>query len=232
VITLVHPYYDHKDTFEYHFNKLWSLWPSSLKKKVEIIIVDDHSLNHPCIVPEDTRGLDLKVLRIDTPILWNTAGAGNLGFREAKYDWVLHADFDLGLPPRSSDPLRDLDLTDPKVVYWPKLWYRTRRYNKYHEPHCNGFLMNKDTFWEAGGFDEDFSGRWGWADSYFHMRSCTDMGLTNVITTDFVLEEMVRCKDKTVQGVSRTPNNSELYLQKSEEATQVTDHIRFEWHRV
>jgi hypothetical protein len=242
MISIIHPYYNHKDTFAYQFNQ-WSQFPQRAKDNLEIIVVDDGSPDFPCEVPADLQGVDLKVLRIEDDIAWNTAGSANLGISEAKYDWILHADFDVGIPPWCAERLLDLDLSDPKTVYWPMTWHKTSKgYEKYGKPHPNSFLMNKATFWEAGGYDEDFSGHWGCQDSLFHFHSCLPLELKRVELKDIVLERMIRCKDAQVirdydsdrdRGVRSYKGNWELFGAKKEgRIPQSTDHLRFSWHRV
>jgi len=236
MITIVHPYYNHSETFVYQLNQ-WKRFSKYAKEKIEIIVVDDGSPKFPCTVRGPVDGVDIKVLRIEEDIRWNTAGAANLGIKEAKYDWILHCDFDHGVNARSADKLLQLDLSDPKVVYWPMTWHETSKgFQKFGKPHCNGFLMNKGTFWEAGGFDEDFSGCWGGQDIMFHLVSCPPLGLTRTVLEDIVLERMVRCSDAKVQGVYRDREDSvnwkKFYDKRDGIVPQSTDFLRFEWHQV
>ncbi len=235
MISIVHPYYNHKDTFDYQMWQ-WRRFSNKAKSKIEIIVVDDGSPDFPCR-PKESYGVDLKVLRIEENIRWNTAGAANLGIKESKYDWILHADFDVGLPPQCADPLLKLDLSDPLTVYWPMTWHETSRgFQKYGEPHCNSFLMNKETFWKAGGYDEDFSGCWGGQDIMFHLISCKPLGLKRVVLKNVVLERMVRCKDAKVQGVYRDREDSvnwdKFHDKRKGVVPQSTDYLRFKWHQV
>ncbi len=235
MITLVHPYYNHKETFSYQLNQ-WSRFSSNTKANIEVIVVDDGSPDFPC-EPNGDFGVDLKVLRVEENILWNTAGAANLGISEAKYDWFLHCDFDVGLNAQNAGKLLDLDFCDPKVVYWPMTWHESSRgFQKFGKPHCNGFLMNKKMFWQAGGFDEDFSGCWGGQDIMFHLVSCPPLGLTRRVLEDIVLERMVRCSDAKVQGVYRDREDSvnwkKFYDKRDGKVPQSTDHLRFKWHQV
>jgi hypothetical protein len=117
------------------------------------------------------------------------------------------------------------------------MWHETSKgYQKYGNPHCNSFLMCKETFWKAGGYDEDFSGCWGNQDSMFHKVSCAPLGLTRVVLKDIVVERMVRCKDSKVQGVWRDRGDSvnwqKYYDKRDGKVAQSTDYLRFKWHQV
>ena len=236
MISIVHPYYNHKETFAYQFNQ-WSMFSRKVKANIEIVVVDDGSPVYPCLPPADLKGIDLKIMRVEEDIRWNTAGAANLGVTVSKYDWILHADFDVGLPPWCADALLALDLSNPKVVYWPMTWHETSRgYQKYGAPHCNSYLMNKNTYWEAGGYDEDFSGCWGCQDSLFHKYSCKPLNLIRKELQHVVLERMIRCKDAKVQGVWRDRGDSinwqKLYDKMEGKTPQSKDYLRFKWHQV
>ena len=234
MITLVHPYYNHKETFAYQLRQ-WEQFSDNAKKNIEIIVVDDGSPEFPCNPPKTL--VDLKVFRIKEDIIWNTAGSANLGAKEAKYDWIMHVDFDLGLNAKNADKLLKLDFNNPKVVYWPMTWHETSRgFQKYGQPHCNGFLMNKKTFWEAGGFDEDFSGCWGGQDIMFHLVSCPPLGLEKKILENIVLERMVRCSDAKVKNVYRDREDSvnwkKFYDKRDGLIPQSTNILRFKWEQV
>lgn len=239
MITLVQPYYNHKNTFRAQL-EAWSQWSEEAKSKFEIIITDDCSKEFPLEVPPDTHGLDLKLLRVEDDILWNDTGADNLGFQEAKYDWVLHCDLDLCVTPECADALLEVDLSAPYTAYWPKR-NDTRypkshhRYPRHNRPARNAFLMNVGTFWEAGGYDEDFCGFYGYSDTYFHEVCCTKLGLTKVILEDIELETL-HADDSTVQGLSHIKKESRNRQLISDKTTgkleQATDHIRFKWRQL
>jgi hypothetical protein len=234
VISIVHPYYNHRGTFAAQF-KRWSTFSNHAKKNFEVIVVDDGSPDFPCKLPSNLNGVDLKVLRIEENILWNTAGAANLGISEAKYDWILHADFDLCVSPLCADLLLKLDLSDPMVRYWPMTWHHAGRDrpDKYSKRHLNSYLMNKAKFWETGGYDEDFGGAYGYQDILFRDES-EALGLTEVELkpTDAVFEKMIRCPDAHVQNVDRVRQNGGLYKRKvCGVIPRNYDILRFNWHR-
>ncbi len=84
MISIIHPYYNNINTFNYQCSQ-WSNFSNYAKQNTEIIVVDDGSPDFPCKVPKCINGVDLKILRIEDNILWNTAGAANLGIIEEKY---------------------------------------------------------------------------------------------------------------------------------------------------
>jgi predicted glycosyltransferase involved in capsule biosynthesis len=184
MISVVHPYWNAIETFRYQFSK-WSKLSDHAKANFEFVVVDDGSQEHPCVPPKHLHGVDLKILRIEDDIPWNTAGAANLGVSQAKYDWIFHMDFDKGLSGDNPDKILQLDFSDPMKRYRIQCLHTTTNRrgvtkHKWHKPHCNSYIMHKDIFWEIGGYDEDFGGGYGHQDSLF-LDECRAMeGLEDV----------------------------------------------------
>ncbi len=251
MISVVQPYYNHKALFDWQMQNLWRTWTARMKREIELIIVDDGSPDAPCTPPANSHGVNLKILRVDEDIQWNTGGAANLGIQEAAGDWILHADFDIGIAAKSVGIL-DLDMSDPDTMYWPWRSYTTSKgFYKDIRPHCNTFLMNKDKFWEIGGFDEDFAGQWGWCDTEFHAIRCKKAGIINKQVKMPALEHIRNRKEYGTgasgninrkdpyranrKHVRVTHSNWRLYKERqrdTDECHTPTDHVRFNWHQV
>ena len=253
MISVVQPYYNHKKLFDWQLKNLWKAWTSRMKENLELIIVDDGSPDHPCTPPKETYGVNLKILRVEENIPWNTGGASNLGIQEATHDWFLHADFDVGIAKKTAGVL-DLDMSNPNMLYWFWRTYTTGKdIYKADRPHCNTFLMNKARFWEVGGYDEDFSGSWGWGDTEFHRIRGVQAGLENTALKEPSVElirELEEYGHPASVGITRydptfenKPHNRgkhvnhHKYKEREEKAergeiVKPTSHIRFNWHQV
>jgi hypothetical protein len=169
MLTLLHPYYNHHEMMKYHF-EMWSRWQAGVKERVHIVLVDDCSKEKPFQAKDYNipRGLNLRVYRIKDDILWNTPGVKNLGFTVAETPWVIAADCDLMLEGHEASKMLGLDFSDKRTIYWPWCHRVTGKIGeRRHPPHCNSFIMSRELFWEAGGFDEDFAGKWGYEDAHF-----------------------------------------------------------------
>ena len=57
------------------------------------------------------------------------------------------------------------------------------------EPHINSFLITRQGFFKAGGYDEDFSGHYGFEDVAFRMMWRKHVG-TEVLLTDIAFEQI------------------------------------------
>lgn len=176
-----------------------------------IIIIDDCS-----DVPVETK---YESWRIDDNIQWNQPGAKNLGFYVAPDGWILYHDIDHYF--YNIHAINEME-KEPGMVYFFK-----RRYDTGEEipHHISSFLINRKTFWKIGGFDEIFSGAYGYDDIKF-MEDIVEAGLKIVIcdifTTIFDYE----------QGRNRLPrdtNRNYYHMMKGKQKNQI---LNFNYHKL
>lgn len=147
-------------TIEEHLNT-WRSCPEELRKRFEVIYVDDHST--PPVKIEPDFDMNLTVARIKDDIYWNICGAKNLGCHIANGSWLLTTDQD-HLPFDHTDIERAIDVRkhgSNTVYFMDRLRPDGSDRGKVHP---NSFIVKKDDFWRLGGYDEDFSGNRGFSD--------------------------------------------------------------------
>lgn len=167
--TLIVPFYRNVQMLK-HQIAAWEQYPA----EVPIVVVDDGS-------PEPAREVLLEhaspalrervsLYRIAVDIPWNRGGARNLGAHMAEPGWIVHVDIDHVLPAQFAQQLLDFEADRGH-------WYRferfrvgkadeTRRKDKIGDdvefgkihPHIDSYLCTRDIYWQAGGYNEDFSG--------------------------------------------------------------------------
>ncbi len=144
-------------------------YPARLWRRLHFVIVDDGSpaaLTLPAAL-----ALNLTAYRIRPDIPFNYGGAKNLVFDRAATPWVLITDIDHVVDAGAAARLLDLDLSDERVVYtfarrFPAGPMSETRVEVRAKPAIPAtLLINRRVFWEAGGYDEDFSGHYGKDDS-------------------------------------------------------------------
>lgn len=255
MLTLVQPYYDHQEMLERQL-ECWNNWPTSVMKRVKIVVIDDGSPKYPFKIDNHWThpALDIKIYRVKKNILWNTPGVKNLGFTVAESDWVVAADMDLTLTAINARKMLKLNYKDKMKVYWPKRHrFSGKGVERIEPPHCNSFIMNKQTFWDIGGFDEDFAGGWGREDSHFHDVAKLIMPIENIELEDIFFDTKLGHKGKTPtvdsrEGMNRNHKiyhkkmkNLKFELEEFDAETVRTEYrpgyhsdnpLRFEWEQV
>ncbi|MBW2410705.1 MAG: glycosyltransferase [Deltaproteobacteria bacterium] len=163
--TLLYSCYNVPDeVIEWHLQN-WKAYPQSLRDQWSFLLIDDGSKN-PLDPPVDFP-LNLTIARIMEDKGWNSGGAKNLGFKLAARNWVLQSDIDHSLSPDDAQRIIDL-VKDKRLIYQFARYYNNGKGNiELGRPHINTFLIHRDTFWELGGYDEDFSGHYGYEDVLF-----------------------------------------------------------------
>lgn len=190
-VTLVLPYYNQPDMLRYQLANWLSYEDPS---KFEFIVVDDGSSVRPLqaiqgdnYLRENLRKLPLRIFRIDEDIPWNRGEARNIGWKEARAEWIFQMDTDHVLGPDCARSLVEWfemqDVPNPD----PGDWYRFRRFRvgaadhtrnkdalprdaKYGEikPHIDSYLCTKGFYERAGGYNLAFSGCLGGGSPFLH----------------------------------------------------------------
>lgn len=173
--TIILPYYNQPQILTRQLAN-WSLYDSTTRDLFRLMIVDDGSQEQPAAHHIQTgvwryqEGVSLYRIREDIP--WNRSEARNIGAKEARTPWILQTDIDHMLTPDNAQWLaagrHQLDRNR---------WYRFRRFRRgaadhtrnkdaiprdhvYGEikPHIDSYLCTPEAYWDAGGYNEDFSG--------------------------------------------------------------------------
>lgn len=219
-------------------------WPSAIR----VIVVDDGS-------PEPARDvilaqaspelLDrLELYRIGVDIPWNRGGARNLGADRVQTDWLVHVDIDHVLPPESALALMQAEVK-------PDLWYRFRRFRvgqadetrrkdaiptsqEFGEikPHVDSYLLTRELYWQAGGYNEDFSGCLGGGTPY--LAELAALAPVAQLPDDVALHVLTRstCPDASEHSLSRDTGEFTRRKKAMNGKFRGKNPIRFEWSRV
>lgn len=174
VLSLVMPFYRNPGMLALQMNG-WAAWPGRVKRRTEIVIVDDGSPEAAAAVARPSGLPDLSIYRVLDDMPWHQHGARNLGAHVAQGPWLLLTDMDHVLPVASAESLLDrLDALDPGAIYTlDRVEADTGRptcQNGRPKPHPNSFVVGKATFWKIGGYDETFTGIYG-TDGLFRERA-------------------------------------------------------------
>lgn len=161
----------------------WKQFKPALLARLQFLVIDDHS-DDPLQL--DKGPLDLRLVRVDDDIDWNMPGCRNLAATLAETPWMLFFDVDNLL---AEDGLLKIVNALPRLDSQRLHVFRRTENGVDVEPHINSFLITRQGFWRAGGYDEDFSGHYGFEDVLFRMMWRKHVG-SEVLLTDIAFEQI------------------------------------------
>ena len=249
LISLIIPYFNQPLMLARHLDE-WAKYAPGVRDAFRFVIVDDGS---PDPIPADTRqqiahAADIALYRIDDDIPWNRGGARNLAARECLTPWLLMLDIDHVLTADNAArlvahlPLRNGDV-----------WYRfprerigradeTRRKDKIPDdcergpvkPHIDSYLVSRAAYWQAGGYNESFSGCLG-GGTIFLDHMLEEFGEPQLLD-DVTLQVHTRhsVPDANTPGLSRDLTEFHVRKHALRAAGKLRGHdpVRFKWRRV
>lgn len=239
--TLIVPFYRNVHMLR-HQLQAWEAYP----REVRIVLVDDGSPEpaREVLAAHASPGLleRLSLYRIEVDIPWNRGGARNLGTHVAETDWIVHVDIDHVLPAELARKLLDFDA-------FRRRWYRfqrfrvgradeTRRKDKIPDelefgkihPHIDSYLCTRELYWEAGGYNEDFSGCLGGGTDFLkRMERLAQPELVPAPVHLLVFTRSVAA-DASDFSLSRDRTKGKE-LQRKIAGRKPTSHLRFTWSK-
>lgn len=180
-LTVVFAYYESPQMLEYQLEQLGGLSRKFLNR-IEILLVDDASPTSPALpIAAGFAQLPVSVFRINENRPWNQDAARNIGVAEASSSRVLLTDIDHVIPVETIEKLIQLDPGAHAITFARKAHFSDRHIM----PHVNSFFLSTASFWNAGGYDEDFAGWYG-TDKLFRHRLESRVGVK--LRSDLFLE--------------------------------------------
>ena len=158
LISLVFAYYENPSMLALQWREI-AKYPASLKREIEVIVVDDCSPAKPASEVDMPQNLPRhSIFRLDRDVRWNQDAARNIGAHEALSPWLLLTDMDHVVPKETLAQLVSMD-KNPSVFYtFSRIKFAS---GDQREPHPNSYFMTKELYWAIGGHDEDFAGIYG-----------------------------------------------------------------------
>lgn len=161
-LAIIMPYYLNGGMLALQYAN-WLAWPGKLRARLKVIIVDDGSPHSPASNVPRPYGLpEVEIYRVLEDRPWWQNGARNIGAHEAGEGWLLLTDMDHMLEADAAAQLfkaMDKGRLDEGTAYMlDRIEADTRLptlgKDKQPKPHPNSFVMTRETFWRAGGYDE------------------------------------------------------------------------------
>lgn len=151
--TIGYTYYNEPELLKKQI-EYWNNFPH----EIQIILVDDGSCEFPAEeVLKDFTYPNFQLWKVDEDLGFNSHGCRNLIADLAESDNILFMDIDCFMSPENVAYLKKVHF-NPQKVYKFNLFNPTTKKWAEFPGHHNVFLINRDTFWQAGGYDESFTG--------------------------------------------------------------------------
>lgn len=247
-LTLIMPYYDNGSMLELQYRG-WLEWPESIKGRFRVVLIDDASPNAPAAAVARPDGLPaVDIYRVLEDIPWHQHGARNLGAHIADDGWLLLTDMDHVLSGEAASALfarMDAGLLDPGTIYTmdrieADTLQPTLGKDGNPKPHCNSFVMTRETYWKVGGYDEDYCGIYG-TDKLFRdrlasraIRGHLDIPLLRYwrdLIPDASTNGLPRSEDRKV-GEKRARYEAIARAKAARGEAGVVKVLQFDWERV
>ncbi len=196
---------------------------------IELIIVDDFSDTRQVL---DSRGIDLRQLRVVDDIPWNQAGSRNLGAITAAGQWLLFFDIDQLISEYGlTYVVAHCERLEKKLMYFFLVdGFVDSNINQALTVHPNTFLVNAVQFRIDGMYDEDFAGNYGYEDIYLPYLWEKNGGLRAMIgETPFFQDQNF----KTTSLSRDLEHNKQISrLKFAQGLKRPKNFVRFEWEEV
>jgi hypothetical protein len=227
-LTLAIPYYNASNLIPIQL-ECWNSYSVEVKQKLKIVLVDDCSNNEHKLVnvfPKET-DLNIEIYEVMDDLPWNDGGASNLSVFVAQTEWVIRTDMDYIVPNSTMEYILN-NTFDSKMYYTMEAKYYHNKQSI--EIHPSTLLITKKLFFDAGAYDEDFTGNHGWTDVNFRDRLdriSKYQHITN-IWIEGVLGGSNHALPRNADGI-----NHKILLKKKKEGLPIpTSHLRFKWKKV
>lgn len=232
-ITIVMAYYENGGMLDRHLFE-WQTYSDEVKDRFKAVIVDDGSSKDPAFNHLDQNALPISIslFRILKDIPWNQNGARNLGMSVSD-GWCLITDMDHLLTADQAAILCRKKLRAD--CFYVPLRRRAITMEPYKR-HPNSYLLTKELYWLAGGYDESYAGYYG-TDSTLRRR-LAGKG-KRIESDDWALtlfgREVIPDASTTAYGRKDSPyhisNNPELNARKALNPKPIPP-LNFPWERV
>jgi glycosyltransferase involved in cell wall biosynthesis len=223
-------------TTYYNCPELLSLFVSrNLPFVDELLIVDDGSIDRYSIDKHLKPSGKLKLLRVRDDIGFNSHGCRNLIMQQSSNDWVVLIDIDREFkdPQYTFESLKSQNLyTNIRYLFM----VHTGNWGSNVHPAVNDYLINKELFFSAGGYDEEIAGQ-RWGDREFFKQLLTAGGKESLLYNIDLIhtrKSSVLLNDNLARSILDKPyaSHQNLIQQRIQQPDPNKPIVQFEWYQL
>lgn len=241
-VTLCLAYYENPEMLAMQYQRLRAL-PAILKNHIRVIIVDDGTAApfqnggkkpdmRRAAWAEPLSGIDLSVYAMNVDVRWNQDACRNLAVGRAETKWVLLTDIDHLIPEEVWRSIITRRLSWKAVYTFERL---TGAHLSARNPHPNTWLLTRDTFEAAGGYDERFAGLYG-TDGDFRdrLKSVGHIEQLPLVIHEVTPDMVPDCRTTRYERKTHSDRLGIPAIKKARSASPGARTIRnrFPWHKV
>lgn len=197
----------------------------------ELIIVDDGS--------EDPAGNHIqdkdkiRLYRVPIDYGFNSHGCRNLIMKETMTDWTVLMDMDrIFIDPVFAVDVIKTKKLNTKTMYLFEMFSNIKDVQTLH-PSVNDFLIHKDHFWQAGGYDEELIGvRTGDRQYRTQLKHFGNEQLLHGVQARFTRGPSIITKATSIYDKKATSETLRLIDRRMKNPEPNKKTLTFEWHRV
>lgn len=197
----------------------------------EIIIVDDGSdISAENYIQNRDK---IKLYRVPIDYGFNSHGCRNLIMKEASNDWVVLMDVDrLFIDPKLAVTYMKDRKLDENTLYLFEMFINYKKRRGLHVS-VNDFLVNRNHFWKAGGYDEELIGiRSGDRQYRKQLLHFGKEKLFYGIYAEITRNASVKINANSPKDIRLTNEKNKLLLKRMKMPEPTKPTLTFEWHRV
>lgn len=179
-LTLVGAYWEQPNIFKEHWANLLAM-PTEVQDHVALCYCDDGSQKYPMEIPKEVQDkFFTKLFRIQGDQPWRQIAARNICMKHSE-GWAFMHDPDYMFNPGQMEKVLNEKLKRGHY-YHPasRLAGSTRELHR----SANHAIVHTEDFWDAGGYDEQFAGGYGYGDGLLFKVMKEACGFRDVFLTE------------------------------------------------
>lgn len=193
-ITIIGAYYNQPQMLAESWEN-FRAYEDEVRERTKIILCDDGSKAHPLKVPADIKKtFDVKAFRLLGDQPWREMACRNLCMHHAE-GWCFMTDPDYLLKPQEMKKLQHKTLERGRYYHLNSRLVTDGSTLRRPE---NMSVLHTEDFWNAGGYDEQFAGAYGFSDALFFKCLRDGLRLRDTLVEDIFMDHypMGRCQSE------------------------------------
>jgi len=233
MLDVIYTYFNQSNLLETYISHWNNNLSKEIRQKINFIIVDDYSTKKAIdVIRNENINFNLQCYYITENKGYNTGGARNLGVCKSKNSNILILDFDMVVYESLLQELLKWEINEQICYRFQQCTIRGFNFEKNkldYKVLNSAMYLKKSIYVKAGGYDEDFSGNYGYEDVYFRdcLKDIYNIKFKYINKNKIWLEPTGGCRD--ANRIEQQKINKKLFLQKKKKYKKPNNILRFKY---